>query len=45
MITKTLETQSNGREARDHNASIHQWLIRPGFDPRSSHTKDSKNGT
>ena len=25
--------------------SVHQWVRRPGFNPRSSHTKDSKNGT
>ena len=24
--------------------SVHQWSGRPGFSPRSSHTKDSKNG-
>ena len=29
-----------------HNGySIRQWPGRPGFNPRSSHTKDSKNGT
>ena len=26
-------------------SSVHQWPGRPGFNPRSSHTKDSKNGT
>ena len=25
--------------------SVHQWPRRPGFNPRSSHTKISKNGT
>ena len=25
--------------------SVHQWSGRPGFNPRSSHTKDLKNGT
>ena len=25
--------------------SVRQWPGRPGFNPRSSHTKDSKNGT
>ena len=25
--------------------SVRQWPWRPGFNPRSSHTKDSKNGT
>ena len=25
--------------------SVRQWPVRPGFNPRSSHTKDSKNGT
>ena len=25
--------------------SVCQWSGRPGFNPRSSHTKDSKNGT
>ena len=25
--------------------SIRQWSGRPGFNPRSSHTKDFKNGT
>ena len=25
--------------------SVHQWSRRLGFNPRSSHTKDSKNGT
>ena len=25
--------------------SVRQWSGRQGFDPRSSHTKDSKNGT
>ena len=25
--------------------SVRQWPGRPGFSPRSSHTKDSKNGT
>ena len=25
--------------------SVHQWSERPGFYPRSSHTKDFKNGT
>ena len=24
---------------------VRQWLGRPGFNPRSSHTKDFKNGT
>ena len=24
-------------------ASVHQWSWRPGLNPRSSHTKDSKN--
>ena len=28
-----------------HVKSVRQWLGRPGFNPRSSHTKDSKNGT
>ena len=29
-----------------HNGySVRQWFIRPGFNPRSSHTKDFKNGT
>ena len=26
-------------------SSIHQWSGRPGFNPRSSHTKDLINGT
>ena len=34
---------------KDHNFAFHesvrQWPGRPGFNPRSSHTKDSKNGT
>ena len=25
--------------------SVRQWSGRPGFNPRSSHTKDFKNGT
>ena len=25
--------------------SVHQWSGRPGFNPRSNHTKDFKNGT
>ena len=25
--------------------SVRQWPGRPGFNPRSSHTKDFKNGT
>ena len=25
--------------------SVHQWSGRPGFNPRSRHTKDFKNGT
>ena len=25
--------------------SLRQWLGRPGFNPRSSHTKDFKNGS
>ena len=25
--------------------SVHQWFGREGFNPRSSHTKDSKSGT
>ena len=25
--------------------TIRQWSGKPGFNPRSSHTKDSKNGT
>ena len=25
--------------------SVRQWSGRPGFNPRSSYTKDSKNGT
>ena len=25
--------------------SVRQWLKRSGFNPRSSHTKDFKNGT
>ena len=25
--------------------SVRQWPGRPGFNPTSSHTKDSKNGT
>ena len=25
--------------------SVRQWSGRPGFNPRLSHTKDSKNGT
>ena len=31
--------------AREGKCCVHQWPGRPGFDPRSSHTKDSKNGT
>ena len=27
------------------NPTHHQWPWRPGFNPWSSHTKDSKNGT
>ena len=26
-------------------SSVHQWSWRLGFNPRMSHTKDSKNGT
>ena len=28
-----------------HGLSVCQWFGRPGFNPRSSHTKDSKNDT
>ena len=28
-----------------NESSVRQWPGRPGFNPRSSHTKDSKNGT
>ena len=27
------------------NSSVRQWPGRSGFNPRSSHTKDLKNGT
>ena len=29
----------------DRSYRFRQWPGRPGFNPRSSHTKDSKNGT
>ena len=27
-----------------NSVSVRQWSGRPGFNPKSSHTKDSKNG-
>ena len=33
-----------GLNLPDDGESVRQWPGRPGFNPRSSHTKDSKNG-
>ena len=33
------------KKKTDIGLAVSQWPGRPGFNPRSSHTKDSKNGT
>ena len=30
---------------KTNQQGVHQWSGRPGFNPRSGHTKDFKNGT
>ena len=50
--SKKLQLHGEIREIRINSPghwlyekSVCQWSRRPGFSPRSSHTKDSKNGT
>ena len=45
-ISILIETRGTSKMATAGLINRHRhWPGRPGFNPRSSHTKDSKNGT